>query len=171
MLDQCSLWPSWVSFQIKATLSIMSVKCTLISATTWEFRLKKGLVDPYLSKRARRDSFSFTILASGDNKPWQGSRLPGDTCCNTDWLLPWWLMVVEEVTSLVPCWLYLSSRSKNTRNTSVMLSTVNALTTKMCDLLFCHSENGEKQRNLLVDTYWPDSVYLYLTSLCSCKCS
>lgn len=60
--------------------------------------------------------FLLTILPSVDNKPWQGSRPPGDTCCNTDWLLPWWLMAVEEVTSLVPCWLYRSSAMEKTRN-------------------------------------------------------
>lgn len=51
-----------------------------------------------------------TILPSGERRLWPGSRLAGETCCKTDWLvtmalLPWWLMVEEEVTSLFPCWL------------------------------------------------------------------
>lgn len=51
-----------------------------------------------------------TILPSGERRLWPGSRLAGETCCKTDWLvtmalLPWWLIVEEEVTSLVPCWL------------------------------------------------------------------
>lgn len=51
-----------------------------------------------------------TILPSGERRLWPGSKLAGETCCKTDWLvtmalLPWWLIVEEEVTSLFPCWL------------------------------------------------------------------
>lgn len=52
-----------------------------------------------------------TILPSGESKLWPGSKPAGDTCWRTAWLvvtmavLPWWLIVDEEVTSLFPGWL------------------------------------------------------------------
>ncbi len=58
-----------------------------------------------------QDSEMLTILASGDRRLWLGSRPPGEICCNPEWLvdmalLLWWLIVVEELTSPGPCWLY-----------------------------------------------------------------
>lgn len=53
-----------------------------------------------------------TILPSGESKPWPGSRLAGETCCRTAWLvvtmapLPWWLMAPEDATSPLAAWLY-----------------------------------------------------------------
>lgn len=52
-----------------------------------------------------------TILPSGESKPWPGSRLAGETCCRTAWLvvtmapLPWWLMAPEDAASPL-AWLY-----------------------------------------------------------------
>lgn len=54
-----------------------------------------------------------TILPSGESKPWPGSRLAGETCCRTAWLvvtmapLPWWLMAPEDAASPL-AWLYLT---------------------------------------------------------------
>ncbi len=58
-----------------------------------------------------QDSEMLTILTSGDRRLWLGSRPPGEICCNPEWLvdmalLLWWLIVVEELTSPGPCWLY-----------------------------------------------------------------
>lgn len=55
-----------------------------------------------------------TILPSGESKPWPGSRLAGETCCRTAWLvvtmapLPWWLMAPEDAASPLAAWLYLT---------------------------------------------------------------
>lgn len=75
------------------------------------FALPAWTLLSYQRRRHNRPGV-LTILPSGESKPWPGSKLAGETCCRTAWLLvtmaplPWWLMVPEDAASPLAAWLY-----------------------------------------------------------------